>query len=107
VVTEAQASGLPAVVPDRGGVVDTVVPCRTGFRFSPGDAASLARAVARLVDDPTLRSHMGRIARGDAEERGWAAVCASLVARYEALIALRAPRVLDRPRRERLVETTA
>lgn len=82
VVTEAQASGLPAVVPDRGGVVDTVIPCRTGYRFAPGDASSMARAVARLVDDPPLRLHMGSNARADAEARGWAGVCAGLLDRY-------------------------
>lgn len=90
VVSEAHASGLPAVVPDRGGVIDLVQPCRTGFRFAPGDAMSLARAAARLVDDPPLRIRMGGIARGDAEDRSWPVVSGELIERFEMLAGLRA-----------------
>jgi glycosyltransferase involved in cell wall biosynthesis len=86
VVTEAQASGLPAVVPDRGGVTDTVTPCLTGYRFEPGDATSLARAAARLVDDPTKRVQMGARARAAAEQLSWRRVFDGLFARYRTLV---------------------
>jgi glycosyltransferase involved in cell wall biosynthesis len=85
VVTEAQASGLPAVVPDRGGVTDTVTPCLTGYRFEPGDATSLARAAAKLVDDPTKRMQMGARARAAAEGRSWQRVFGGLFDRYRTL----------------------
>lgn len=88
VVTEAQASGLPAVVPDRGGVTDTVVPGRSGRRFRPGDAGSFAAAVLDLVDDAPLRTDMGRLARADAEQRSWEAVGTGLIGRYEILASL-------------------
>jgi hypothetical protein len=46
---------------------------------------------------------MGRMARGDAEERSWVAVCASLMARYEALAAQRRGRAAERSREPLLV----
>lgn len=88
VVTEAHASGLPAVVPDRGGVTDIVVPGRSGRRFRPGDAASFAAAIVDLVHDAALRSDMGRVARADAEQRSWEAVGTGLIGRYEILASL-------------------
>lgn len=99
VVTEAQASGLPAVVPDRGGVTDTVVPYRTGLRFQPNDAQDLVHAVVRLVDDPACRMHMAERARANAERRTWECVFESLFRRYGRLIETR--QALRRPVRRR------
>ena len=100
VVTEAQASGLAAVVPDRGGVIDTVMPCLTGYRFAPGDATSLARAAAKLVDDPTRRMQMGARARAAAEQRSWQRVFDDLFGQYAALVEAGSTGALSRPRAE-------
>ncbi len=71
VVTEAMASGLPVVAPARGGVMDTVVPGRTGFLFEPGNASELADHVLRLVEDDALRARLAVEARAEAERRSW------------------------------------
>jgi phosphatidylinositol alpha 1,6-mannosyltransferase len=86
VVTEALASGLPAIAPARGGVVDTVIPGETGFLFTPGDATSLAEHTLRLVLDDELRATISRQARQAALRRSWSAVFEQLFADYaEAL----------------------
>lgn len=71
VVLEAQASGLPAVVSDVGGPRDLVQHGRDGFITKALDSSELAGAIRRLVEDPSLRSAMGTVARGRVESRDW------------------------------------
>jgi len=71
VVLEAQASGIPAIVSDIGGPRDLVQHGKDGFVTRALDAAELAEAIRRLVDDPSLRAHMGTAARGRVESRDW------------------------------------
>lgn len=52
VLLEAFASGLPVVASDLGVMGDLVVPGRTGWRASQGDAADWARTVRRAWSDP-------------------------------------------------------
>lgn len=61
VLVEAQAAGLPVVCTGVGGMVETYVEGVTGFGAGNGDAASLARAVEKLI-----RDERGRRAVGDA-----------------------------------------
>jgi glycosyltransferase involved in cell wall biosynthesis len=93
VVTEAMASGLPAVVPARGGVVDLVDDQRTGRLFVPGDPASLAEAVLPLVADDVLRKRMSREARREAEKRSWSGVFRDLFETYGEASSTRNPAV--------------
>lgn len=74
VVTEAMASGLPVVAPDRGGVRDTVAPDETGYLFPPGDVDGLVDAASRLVDDAGLRTRLGTAGRDAALSRSWGGV---------------------------------
>jgi len=60
---EAQASGLPAVAGAERGVPDVVADGTGGVLVPPGDAAALAGAVRRLLDDPTRRGRLGEAAR--------------------------------------------
>lgn len=82
VVTEALASGIPAVAPARGGVLDTVTPGETGWLFEPGDPSDLAERVLDLVEDEDRRRAMGARARKAAERRSWAEVFHRLFADY-------------------------
>jgi len=71
VVLEAQASGIPAIVSDIGGPRDLVHHGKDGFVTKALDAAELAGAIRRLVEDPSLRATMGNASRGRVESRDW------------------------------------
>lgn len=86
VVLEAQASGLPAVVVDRGGPPDLVQPGVTGFIARPNDPVDLASRCEALLRDPALAARMGRQAREAARERDWAAINGRLVESYRAVV---------------------
>lgn len=60
---EAQASGLPVVAGDSGGVASIVESGHTGLLTPPGDVAAFAAAAGRLLDDANLRAAMGAAAR--------------------------------------------
>ncbi len=60
---EAQASGLAVVAGASGGVGGIVVPGKTGLLVPPGDVASFAAAVRRLLLDGEARAAMGVAAR--------------------------------------------
>jgi glycosyltransferase involved in cell wall biosynthesis len=57
---EMMATGIPVVVTDLPGQCEVVESARAGLVIRPGDAAALARAVARLVRDPARSRAMGR-----------------------------------------------
>lgn len=87
VVLEAQASGLPTVVVDRGGPPDLVTPGETGYVARANDPADLAACVGRLLDDAALRRRMGAAARAAAADRDWAAINGRLIDSYARVIA--------------------
>jgi len=60
---EAMASGIPVIASRIGGLPFTVDDGVTGLLCEPGDAADLARQIARLLDDPALRRQMGLAGR--------------------------------------------
>ena len=62
VYVEAQASGLPVVGTDVGGVSEMFRDGETGILVPP-DPAALAAALTRLIDDPALRRAMGEAGR--------------------------------------------
>lgn len=85
VVLEAMASGLPAVVPDSGGVTDMVVRQVTGMicEASPG---AFARVIRTLRDQPALRQHLAANARRYATSKPWEARMLELEAYYSTAI---------------------
>lgn len=66
---EAMAMGRPLITTDTPGCRDTVEEGRNGFLVPPRDAAALARAMLRFVNEPALIAPMGRESRLMAEER--------------------------------------
>lgn len=64
---EAQASGLPVVVSDKGGPHELIVDGVTGFKVHGRDAAALAEAMRALMD-PATRREMGEAARAFVEQ---------------------------------------
>jgi glycosyltransferase involved in cell wall biosynthesis len=66
---EAAASGLAVVATTVGGTPETVEHGRTGLLVPPGDADSLAAAVADLLLDSPRRAAYGAAGRTLAEDR--------------------------------------
>lgn len=88
-VQEAQASGVPVLAPDAGGVADLVDPGRTGKLFAPDPvlgAAQLRAGVEAWRDAPEDRRAIGRAARVAVADRTWPAVCDELLGHYDELV---------------------
>jgi glycosyltransferase involved in cell wall biosynthesis len=66
---EAFAAGRPAVGSATGGIVDWLKDGVCGLAVAPGDAGALARALARLLDDPALAQAMGQAGKELVAER--------------------------------------
>jgi glycosyltransferase involved in cell wall biosynthesis len=69
VVLEAQASGLPVIVSDKGGPRENLDHGVTGLIFHADDDEGLIEAMRRISTDPGLRKSMGKEARLYAERR--------------------------------------
>ncbi|ROR29608.1 glycosyltransferase family 4 protein [Inmirania thermothiophila] len=67
VLPEAMRVGVAVVGSDRGGVPEIIDDGETGLLFRSGDAASLAAAIARLHDDPGLRSRLAAAGKAKAD----------------------------------------
>jgi glycosyltransferase involved in cell wall biosynthesis len=68
VVIEAMLRGRAVVGADAGGIPDLVDDDRTGVLAAPGDPASLAAALLRVLGDGALASRLGGEARRKADE---------------------------------------
>jgi glycosyltransferase involved in cell wall biosynthesis len=55
---EAMAAGKPVVASRVGGLAEVVVDGESGLLVPPEDPAALATALARLLDDPALRTRL-------------------------------------------------
>lgn len=66
VLLEAQAAGLPVVAGCTGGVPDIVADGETGLLAPEGDDTLFAEALAGLLDDPQMRTRMGKAAAAKA-----------------------------------------
>jgi len=95
VVLEAIASGVPAVVVDRGGVRESALPGRTGLRVRPNDPEAFARGCIELLSDRAGLAELARGAREEALTRSWPAILDGLLEGYDT--ALQAARDEVRP----------
>jgi glycosyltransferase involved in cell wall biosynthesis len=69
VILEAMAMGLPVVSTDHSGIPEVVENGVDGLLVPPADAAALAGALARLLDDAAARRDLGAKAREKVAER--------------------------------------
>jgi glycosyltransferase involved in cell wall biosynthesis len=87
VVAEAFACARAVITSGSGGVAEFVEPERNALVHRPGDAAGLARAIARLLDDPGLRGRLGEAARITAASRfGRQRMAEEFAALYRAMV---------------------
>jgi len=63
VLLEAMASGRAIVGTRAGGIPEVIRDGKTGLLVAPSDETGLAKAIARLLRDPTLRDRLGASAR--------------------------------------------
>ena len=82
-VVEAAAMGMPVVCTAVGGVPDLLTHESTGMLVPDGDAAAMAEAVLRLLDNPDLAGRLSRGGRELARKSSWE----SVRAQWEALFA--------------------
>ena len=81
---EAQLCGTPVVASESGGLPDVVQHERTGLLVPPGDANSLAAALARVLGDPALAESLASAGRAEALARfAPSAVAAKYLTLYE------------------------
>lgn len=69
VVLEAQSSGLPVIVTDKGGPAENVLPNETGLIVPADNPDSLLRAIIHMVDTPERIEYMRLKARAHVEKR--------------------------------------
>lgn len=78
VALEAAACGVPVVASAVGGLLSLVDDGATGRLIDGRDPSDYAKAVAELLDDPTLRESMGRAAVERARGYTWSVAAARL-----------------------------
>jgi glycogen(starch) synthase len=87
VALETMAAGTPCIAADTGGLRELVVHDATGLRFSPGDPASLASAILRLLTDERLDRRLVLDARRMLNDQfSWSSIAADTVGVYERAI---------------------
>jgi len=86
VLIEAMSYARPVIASAAGGIVDIVRDERNGYLVPPGDAAALAGAIQRMMDDPAAARRMGLDGREDVEAGfSWDAIADRLAAIYRAV----------------------
>ena len=85
---EALASGRPLVLTDGQGIAEYLDNERDCLVVPRGDPAALAAAMRRLLEDPDLRTSLGRAGRATFEKR--LSCAAALPAFEQACVAARA-----------------
>ena len=97
VAIEAMASGTPVIASNVGDLKYIVAPEQTGLLFSPGNAAILTRAIARMVNEPQWCVQLGRAARERVEELfTWDDVAQQLSEYYLEFIKVQNRQLLNR-----------
>ena len=82
---EAMAWGLPAICTPVGSIPKQVRDGIEGFLVQPGDVASLARAIERIVGDDGMRARMATAARATVEPLSVDLFVEAVVAVYRSL----------------------
>ncbi len=86
-VPDAMSCGKPVVGSRAAGNDLAIVDGETGFLVPEGDPSALARAIATLADEPTLRKQMGFLGRLRVEsDLGWPVLAQRYLDHFERLV---------------------
>jgi phosphatidylinositol alpha-mannosyltransferase len=91
VTAEAMAAGVPIVASDIPAFRQVLRDGRAGELFAVGDPADLARAAARLLDDPARRAGLSVAALDAVADYDWGVVARDVVSVYETVVLGRTP----------------
>jgi phosphatidylinositol alpha-mannosyltransferase len=91
VTAEAMAAGVPIVASDIPAFRQVLREGRAGELFAVGDPADLARAIARLLDDPARRAELSVAALDAVADYDWGVVARDVVSVYETVVLGRTP----------------
>ena len=80
---EAMACGLTVVSTDIPGPTEYIHHHRNGLLVPPHDPVAIERALATLIENPSLRGRLQTAAHGDAQHFGWDAIARRTLAQYE------------------------
>ena len=69
VLQEAQASGLPVIGSQTGGIPDVIINGVTGLIFGENDHNELANLIKKLIDTPSFYQRISESARKDVEDK--------------------------------------
>jgi glycosyltransferase involved in cell wall biosynthesis len=84
---EASATALPVVATKVGGVPEVVKDGVTGILVERSNVAQLAEALIRLIEDPELRTEMGRAGRAYVEKKyRWEDNVADMIKLYREML---------------------
>ena len=87
VILEGMLYGLPVVAADVGGPAEILEHERTGMLVPPRDVDAIAQTVLRLVEDPQLRSRIGKSAASAVRQRwAWPALVSAMREIYLELV---------------------
>lgn len=86
---EAMAASRPVVASAVGGLPELIDDDLQGLLVPPGDAASLAAALRRVLDDAALRARLGEAGRVRAEAFSTVAMARGTASVYERALAAR------------------
>lgn len=86
VTAEAMAAGLPIVASDILAFRDLLRQGQAGELFAAGDPAALARAAARLLDDPARCAELSVAALDTVSAYDWANVARDVLSVYETVV---------------------
>jgi glycosyltransferase involved in cell wall biosynthesis len=87
-VLEAQASGVPVLVPSLGGPKEYIRPDETGIVCHAGSAEAFGHAAAMVLLDAPRRQRMSEAARAYALALRWQSTLAALYRAYTELLAV-------------------
>lgn len=83
---EAAAAGIPVLAPRAGGIVESMIPGKTGELFEPDHINDFGQKLKTLIDQPQRRQQMGEQARQFAAEQSWEGAIDRLVQVWEARV---------------------